>query len=88
MGWDSKENRHQPGDETSWVQSLKDVVQPNEINWSGSLSLPGYIHRFSTANSFVMAAFGLTPDYLTSLELDFPHLSFNLSFIIQLSLAT
>ena len=40
---DSKENRHQPGDETSWVQSLKDVVQPNEINWSGSLSLPGYI---------------------------------------------
>ena len=77
---DSKENRHQPGDETSWVQSLKDVVQPNEINWSGSLSLPGYIHRFSTANSFVMAAFGLTPDYLTRFRIGLSTFEFQLEF--------
>ncbi|MEC7806507.1 MAG: thioesterase family protein [Pseudomonadota bacterium] len=77
---DSKEERRLPGNETSWVHSLKDVVQPNELNWSGNLSLPAYIHRFSTANSFIMAAFGLTPEYLTKSRVGLSTFEFQLQF--------
>ena len=77
--WDGDpwEKRVVPGGATGWVSSCIDVARPEEADWSGSLSLPGYIHRFSTANSFIMSAFGMTPAYqseartgLSTFELD------------------
>lgn len=77
---DTKEERPLPKADASWVPSLKNVVRTDEQDWSGFLSLPGYIHRFSTANSFVMAAFGLTPEYLTRSRIGLSTFEFQLDF--------
>ena len=77
---DAKEERFLPGNDASWVPSLKNVVRVDEQDWSGFLSLPGYIHRFSTANSFVMSAFGLTPEYLVKSRIGLSTFEFQLDF--------
>ncbi|MBH68236.1 MAG: hypothetical protein CMM58_07780 [Rhodospirillaceae bacterium] len=80
---DAKEDRQIPGDDASWMPTLKNTIRPEEKNLSGYLSLPGYIHRFSTANSFVMAAFGLTPEYLTKSRIGLSTFEFQLDFYEQ-----
>ena len=77
---DPREEREIPGDDAGWVPSLKDVVRPEETDWAGKLALPGFIHRFSTANSFVMAAFGMTPAYMTEHRLGLSTFEFQLVF--------
>ena len=62
---DKREERTVPADGRNWVASQRSVVRPEEADWTGHLALPGHIHRFSTANSFIIAAFGLTPEYMT-----------------------
>jgi acyl-CoA thioesterase FadM len=81
--WDGDpvEERSVPGDEAVWVPSLKDIARPTEGDWAGNLSLPGYIHRFSTANSFILAAFGLTPEYMTENRLGLSTFEFQLRFL-------
>lgn len=61
--WEDRPVPAEGGDH--WVPSQRSVVRPEEADWTGALALPNIIHRFSTANSFVMAAFGLTPAYMT-----------------------
>jgi acyl-CoA thioesterase FadM len=82
VSWDGdkNENRTVPGDEVKWVPSLKDIARPEEADWAGNLSLPGYIHRFSTANSFILAAFGLTSEYLTKSRIGLSTFEFQLIF--------
>ena len=80
---DAREERPVPGDDANWVPTLKDMVRPAEADWIGNLSLPGYIHRFSTANSFIMAAFGLTPDFMTENRLGLSTFEFQLVFGVQ-----
>jgi len=77
---DPDEARSIPGDEAAWVPALKDMARPEEADWAGNLSLPGYIHRFSTANSFIMAAFGMTPEYMTENRLGLSTFEFQLTF--------
>lgn len=80
--WDGDERQERPipGQNTRWVPSLRDVVRPEETDWVGNLSLPGYIHRFSTANSFIMAAFGMTPAYMTDNRVGLSTFEFQLTF--------
>lgn len=80
--WDGNpwENRSIPGDDAGWIPSSVNIVRPDEANWAGKLSLAGYIHRFSTANSFVMAAFGMTSDYLNRSRVGLSTFEFQLTF--------
>lgn len=82
VAWDGdeREERSIPGDEDNWVPSLRDVARPEEADWIGNLSMAGYIHRFSTANSFIMSAFGLTPEYMTENRLGLSTFEFQLIF--------
>ena len=77
---DALEDRPVPGDDAGWVPALKDMVRPTEADWAGKLSLPGYIHRFSTANGFIMAAFGMTPEYMTENRFGLSTFEFQLTF--------
>ena len=65
--WDGDpwEDRPAPGAGAGWTRTSATVVRPEEADWTGGLSLGGYIDRFSTANSLAMSAFGMTPEYLT-----------------------
>jgi acyl-CoA thioesterase FadM len=82
VNWDGdpRQERPVPGNEAHWLPTLMDVVRPEEADWTGRLALPGYIHRFSTANSFVMAAFGMTPGYMTENRLGLSTFEFQLAF--------
>ena len=82
VAWDGdeREDRPIPGEEAAWVPSLRDVARPGEADWAGYLSLPGYIHRFSTANSFIMSAFGMTPEYMTENRIGLSTFEFQLVF--------
>ena len=75
---DEREDRPIPGDDAGWVPSLRDIARPSEADWAGNLSLSGYIHRFSTANSFIMAAFGMTPEYMTKARVGLSTFEFQL----------
>ncbi|MGY8958457.1 MAG: acyl-CoA thioesterase [Alphaproteobacteria bacterium] len=77
---DAREERSIPGDDANWVMSSQDVARPSEANGAGALSLSGYIRRFSTANSFIMAAFGMTPEYMTKNRIGLSTFEFQLVF--------
>lgn len=77
---DAREDRPIPGDEATWVPALRDIARPGEADWAGKLSLAGYIHRFSTANSFIMSAFGMTPEYMTNSRVGLSTFEFQLFF--------
>jgi acyl-CoA thioesterase FadM len=82
VAWDGDPHvvRSVPGDGAGWVRSSIDIVRPQEADWAGNLSLPGYIHRFSTANSFAMAAFGMTPQYVTEARVGLSTFELQLTF--------
>ena len=82
IAWDGdpREARSVPGEGAGWVRSSIDIVRPQEADWAGNLSLPGYIHRFSTANSFAMASFGMTPAYMTEARIGLSTFEFQLTF--------
>ena len=77
---DPREVRAVPGDDAGWMRAAIDMARPEEADWAGNLSLPGYIHRFSTANSFAMSAFGMTPQYLTEARVGLSTFEFQLTF--------
>ncbi|MDE0943764.1 MAG: thioesterase family protein [Alphaproteobacteria bacterium] len=85
VAWDGdgREDRPIPGDEATWVPALANVARVEEADWAGNLSLPGYIHRFSTANSFIMSAFGMTPEYMTTNRYGLSTFEFQLAFQSQ-----
>jgi acyl-CoA thioesterase FadM len=65
------------------VPALANMARVEEADWAGNLSLPGYIHRFSTANSFIMSAFGMTPEYMTTNRYGLSTFEFQLEFQSQ-----
>jgi acyl-CoA thioesterase FadM len=82
VAWDGdpREGRPVPGANAGWVRASIDMARPEEADWAGNLSLPGYIHRFSTANSFAMSAFGMTPQYVTEARVGLSTFEFQLTF--------
>ena len=80
--WDGDdwEDRAVPDADAGWLPSLRDVARPDEVDWVGNLSLSGYIHRFSTANSFILSAFGMTPAYMTKHRVGLSTFEFQLTF--------
>lgn len=80
--WDGDERleRPMPEENVVWVPSLRDIARPEEVDWAGKLSLPSYIHRFSTANSFIMSAFGMSPAYMIKHRVGLSTFEFQLNF--------
>src|SRR5262249_8047748 len=52
-----------PKGDTGFVDSSRDAIKPAEANVLGEAGLAAYIHRFSAADSQVLAAFGMAPAY-------------------------
>ena len=77
---DAREERSVPSDDAAWIHSSVDIARPEEADWAGRLSLLGYIKRFSTANSFIMSAFGMTPEYLSGARIGLSTFEFQLTF--------
>jgi acyl-CoA thioesterase FadM len=77
---DPREERSIPGDDSGRVRASVDIARLEEADWSGYLSLPSYIQRFSTANSFAMSAIGMTPQYLTDARIGLSTFEFQLTF--------
>ncbi len=67
LPWDGGtwEDRPAPGPEARWMRSAMTVIRMDEADWTGVMSFECLIQNFSSANTQVMATFGLTPDYLT-----------------------
>ena len=72
------EQRDKPGPDARWMPSSTAVVRPDDVDWTGAMSLECLIQNFSSANTLVMAAFGLTPDYLTRARIGLSTFEFQL----------
>jgi acyl-CoA thioesterase FadM len=85
VAWDGdeREERSVPGDDASWFPTCCDIPRTTEADWAGNLSMPGYIRRFSTANSFILSAFGMTPEYMTKNRTGISTFEFQLTFYSQ-----
>jgi len=66
ISWEkSKEDPGLAEDATDgFVVTAQDRVRPAELDWTGHLGLPGYVHRSSIGCIQLLTAMGLSPDYL------------------------
>lgn len=66
VAWDGDalEDRPVPGEEGRWITTVRDIGRPSDADWAGNLSMSGIVYRFSSANTFILAEFGLTPEYI------------------------
>lgn len=64
--WDgpARERRARPKRLDGLQETARDTIRPWEAGGSVPGALAAYVHRFSGANSHVLAAFGVTPDYM------------------------
>jgi acyl-CoA thioester hydrolase len=64
--WDgpARERRARPKGVDGLRDSARDTIRPWEAGGSGPSALAAYVHRFSSSNSHVLAAFGMTPSYM------------------------
>jgi acyl-CoA thioesterase FadM len=69
-----------PKGETGFIDSTRDAIKPAEANALGEAGLAAYIHRFSAANSQVLAAFGFTPSYSRQERRAYSTFEFRLGF--------
>jgi acyl-CoA thioesterase FadM len=80
--WDGpkRERRQRPATLDGFHDSARDAVKPSEVDAAGRLALSAAVHRFSTANGHVLAAFGLTPRYMREANRGFSTFEFQLGF--------
>lgn len=81
VGWDgpAREQRRRPGTLECLRDSARDTIQAWEGGGSGPSALAAYVHRFSAANSHVLAAFGMTPSYMRQRHRGFSTFEFQFS---------
>jgi acyl-CoA thioester hydrolase len=58
------ERRPPPIGDEGFIDGVLDTVEPREMNILGRSALSHYVHRFSASGGHLMAAFGMTPDYM------------------------
>jgi acyl-CoA thioester hydrolase len=69
-----------PKGEDGFIDSTRDAIKPSEVDILGEAGLAAYIHRFSAANSQVLAAFGFTPAYSRQERRAYSTFEFRLTF--------
>lgn len=64
--WDSSREDSDFADDAveGLIVTARDRVRPTELDQSGHLSLPGYVHRSSIGCIHLLTAMGLSPNYL------------------------
>jgi acyl-CoA thioester hydrolase len=73
------ERRPRPRGDEGFVDGVLDTVAPWEMNILGRSALSHYVHRFSAAGGHVMAAFGMTPEYMRTEQRGLSTFEFQLS---------
>lgn len=68
-------------DAPGFVDAVRDIVKPWELDRHGRADWPAHIHRFSAANAQVIAAFGMTPGYMRDQRRGFSTFDFKLRFV-------
>jgi acyl-CoA thioester hydrolase len=68
-----------PKGDGGFIDSSRDAIKPAEINLLGEAGMAAYIHRFTAANSQVLAAFGMTPAYIREQRRAYSTFEFRLS---------
>jgi acyl-CoA thioesterase FadM len=69
-----------PRGDQGFIDSSRDAIKPAEADLRGEAGLAAYIHRFSAANSQVLAAFGFTPAYSRDQRRAYSTFEFRLRF--------
>jgi acyl-CoA thioesterase FadM len=84
--WDgpARETRPTPASDDGFHVAVRDVVTPWEIDLTGQSAMSHYIHRFSAANSQLIALFGMTPAYIRDQRIGFSTFEFQLAFFGEL----
>ena len=84
--WDgpAREMRPNPATDAGFHVTSRDVVTPWEIDVTGQSAMSHYIHRFSAANSQLIALFGMTPAYMRDERIGFSTFEFQLAFTGEL----
>lgn len=59
-----RERRPRPASLDGLRDAARDTIRSWEAGGSGPATLAAYVHRFSAANSHLLAAFGMTPPYM------------------------
>lgn len=54
----------EPAGDEGFMDSARDTIRPWEVDVLGHAAFPAFIHRFSAANSHLLARFGMTPAYM------------------------
>ena len=67
-----------PATDDGFIESARDAIKPGEVDTLGEATLPAYIHRFSGALGHMIAAFGMTPAYMTEHRRGFSTFEFKL----------
>jgi acyl-CoA thioester hydrolase len=64
--WDgpAREHRGRPARLDGLRPGARDTIEASVGDGSGPSALAAYVHRFSAANSHILAAFGMTPGYM------------------------
>jgi acyl-CoA thioesterase FadM len=68
----------EPASDDGFIESVRDVIRPSEVDARGEATLPAYIHRFSSALGQMVAAFGMTPAYMAEQRRGFSTFEFKL----------
>jgi acyl-CoA thioesterase FadM len=74
-----RERRPTAAAETGLRDTGRDVVRPWEIDLTGRSALSHYIHRFTAANTQLIARFGMTPAYMSEQRRGFSTFEFQLA---------
>ena len=86
VDWDGppRERRDEPRGDEGFHSSTRDVVGPDEIDGTGQSALSHYVHRFTCANTQLIARFGMTPTYIREQQRGFSTFEFQLAVSGQL----
>jgi len=60
--------------------TARDAIKPSEVDTQGFAAFPAYVHRFSAAIAQILAAFGVSPAWLTETQRGFSTFEFRLGF--------
>ena len=81
LDWDGppREPRDAPAGDEGFHNAVRDVVTPEEIDGTGQSALSHYVHRFTAANTQIIASFGMTPAYIREQQRGFSTFEFQLA---------
>jgi acyl-CoA thioesterase FadM len=69
-----------PDDDRGFIDAVRDRIKPWELDRRGRADWPAHIHRFTASNAQLIAAFGMTPEYMRERRRGFSTFDFRLRF--------